>query len=72
MAGGMYDVQMGMVLKVWISPGQRDDALYVQEDSPLDRSERGRCSMQVSSLTRMLLQMSGAVLIILFLESYIR
>jgi hypothetical protein len=31
-----------------------------------------RCMMQVSSLARMLLQMSGAVLIIMFLESYIR
>jgi hypothetical protein len=28
---GTMPVQMGMVLKVWISPGERDDALYVRE-----------------------------------------
>lgn len=28
---GTMPVQMGMGLKVWISPGHRDDALYVRE-----------------------------------------
>ena len=28
---GTMPVQMGMILKLWISPGHREDALYVRE-----------------------------------------